>query len=55
MTDEGSSCLVIVLDWYSNKFVGHQLSSLSRAGEWLEALEEGLGNQFKNGVKGGGA
>ena len=54
MTEEGWSYLVIVLDWYSKKIVGYHLSSLSRIEEWLEALEEGLGKQFKNGVKGSG-
>jgi len=53
-TAEGWSYLVIVLDWYSKKIVGHQLSHLSRAGEWLEALEEGVHGQYENGVRGAG-
>ncbi len=50
-TAEGWSYLVVVLDWYSKKIVGHHLSTLSRAGEWLQALEEGVHEQFENGVR----
>lgn len=39
-TIEGWSYLVLVLDWYSEKIVGHHLSYLSRSGEWLQALED---------------
>lgn len=53
-TAEGWSYLVVVLDWYSKKIVGHHLSTLSRAGEWLEALEEGVHKQFEDGVRGEG-
>ena len=53
-TEQGWSYLVIVLDWYSKKIVGHHLSSLSRATEWLDALEEGIQAQFENGVRGEG-
>ncbi len=49
-TAEGWSYLVVVLDWYSKKIVGHHLSLLSRAGEWLEALEEGVIPFIKNKV-----
>ena len=51
-TAEGWSYLVIVLDWYSKKIVGHHLSHLSRAKEWLMALEDGILKQFENGVRG---
>jgi len=50
-TDEGWSYLVVVLDWYSKKIVGHHIGLISRAAEWLEALEEGICNQFPNGVR----
>lgn len=53
-TMEGWCYLVVVLDWYSKKIVGHHLSALSRSAEWLEALEIGLNKQFKNGAREGG-
>ena len=53
-TEEGWSYLVIVLDWYSKKIVGYNLSTLSRTAEWLQALEEGVYQQFANGVRGQG-
>ena len=51
-TADGWGYLVVVLDWYSKKIVGHHLSSLSRTSEWLEALEEGVQKQFSNGSRG---
>ena len=50
-TADGWGYLVVVLDWYSKKIVGHNLSHLSRTTEWLEALEEGVQKQFQNGVR----
>ena len=44
-------CLVITLNWYSKKIVGHHLSSLSRAAEWLEALEGCVQKQIPNGIR----
>jgi putative transposase len=51
-TAEGWGYLVITLDWYSKKIVGHHLGYLSRADEWLEALEQGVQKQFPIGVRG---
>jgi len=53
-TAEGWSYLVIVLDWCSKKIVGHHMGSISRASEWLDALEEGVQKQFPNGSRGQG-
>lgn len=50
-TDEGWGYLVITLDWYSKKIVGHHLGYLSRTAEWLEALEQGVQGQHPNGVR----
>ena len=50
-TAEGWSYLVIVLDWYTKKIVGHHLSPISRTSEWLVALEEGLQKQLPNGSR----
>lgn len=46
--------LVIVLDWYTKKIVGWNLSLRSRASEWKEALEMGIGKEFSEGVRGRG-
>lgn len=51
-TTDGWGYLVIALDWYSKKIVGHHLGCLSRTSEWLEALEKGLQEQFPNGARG---
>ena len=51
-TAEGWGYLVITLDWYSKKIVGFHLNSLSRTAEWLEALEEGIQQQFPDGAQG---
>jgi len=53
-TAEGWGYLVIALDWYSKKIVGHHLSCLSRTAEWLGALEEGVQRQLPNGTRGQG-
>jgi transposase InsO family protein len=50
-TEEGWGYLVITLDWYSKKIVGHHLGYLSRTAEWLEALEQGVQEQLPNGVR----
>jgi len=52
MTDSGWVYIVIVLDWYSKKVVGHHAGSISRAPEWLEALDEAVNAQFPDGVRG---
>jgi transposase InsO family protein len=46
--------LVIVLDWYTKKVVGWNLSLRSRAVEWREAVEMAIGKEFPNGVRGEG-
>jgi transposase InsO family protein len=51
VTEEGWGYLVITLDWYSKKIVGHHLGYLSRTAEWLEALEQGLKLVSDNGCQ----
>ncbi|PMP72352.1 MAG: hypothetical protein C0187_01610 [Calditerrivibrio nitroreducens] len=46
--------LVIVLDWYTKKIVGWNLTLRSRAGEWEEALEMAVEKEFPDGVRGQG-
>lgn len=54
MTDSGWVYVVIVLDWYTKKMVGHYSGRQARSGEWLEALEMGLNREFPGGVRGHG-
>jgi putative transposase len=43
--------LVIVLDWYTKKIVGWDLSLRSRASEWRGALEGAIERAFSQGVR----
>lgn len=54
MTDSGWVYVVIVLDWYTKKIVGHYSGTRATSREWLEALEEGLNREFPGGVRGQG-
>jgi transposase InsO family protein len=40
-----------VLDWFTKKIVGYSLSFTSKAGDWLNALNAGLNNQFPQGIR----
>ena len=44
--------LVVVLDWYSKKIVGHYSGLQAKADHWLEALDLAVNRQFLNGVRG---
>jgi len=44
--------LVVVLDWYSKKVVGHKFDLRSRSLEWAEALEMAVQNQCPKGSRG---
>ena len=52
MSDSGWVYVVILLDWYSKKVVGHYSGSQATSRHWLEALERGLDRQFPDGVRG---
>src|SRR3989337_1403837 len=52
MTDSGWVYVVIVLDWYTKKIVGHYSGRQARSAEWLEALENGLNREYPGGVGG---
>jgi putative transposase len=43
--------LHIVLDWYTKKIVGYNLSWRSKTGDWLDALEKSLQHQFPDGIR----
>jgi transposase InsO family protein len=47
----GWAYLVVVLDWYTRKIVGHTVGLQSKSGDWLEALNQALNRQFPDGVR----
>jgi putative transposase len=51
MTEGGWAYIVLVLDWYSKKVVGHHCGSTATSREWLTALDRGLNGQFPDGVR----
>jgi len=54
LTNTGWVYVVIVLDWYTKKIVGHYSGRQARTAEWLEALEKGLNREYPGGVRGQG-
>ena len=46
--------LVVVLDWYTKKIVGWNISLRSRAAEWKEALDTAIQREFPGGVRDSG-
>jgi len=54
LANTGWIYVVIVLDWYTKKIVGHYSGRQARTAEWLEALEKGLNREFPGGVRGHG-
>jgi transposase InsO family protein len=43
--------LVVVLDWYTKKIVGYDVALRSKSGEWQNALNMAVDNQFPEGVR----
>jgi len=54
VTDFGWMYIVVVLDWYTKKIVGHYVGLECRAKHWLEALDMAVQSQFPDGVYGHG-
>jgi putative transposase len=52
MTVTGWSYVVVVLDWYTKKIVGHYAGEQSRADHWLTALDRAVNRQFPQGIEG---
>ena len=50
----GWAYLVIILDWYTKKTVGWDLSARSKSEDWLKALDSAVLNEFPNGTRGHG-
>lgn len=44
--------VVIILDWYSKKIVGHYAGVQSKSEHWLKALDKAVNKQFPLGVRG---
>jgi len=44
--------IVLVLDWYTKKIVGHYAGLQAKATHWLVALQEAVNRQFPDGVHG---
>ena len=44
--------VVVVLDWYTKKFVGYHIGLQSTAQHWLHALDMAVNRQFPEGVRG---
>ena len=44
--------VVVVLDWYTKKFVGYHIGLQSTAQHWLQALDMAVNRQFPEGVRG---
>lgn len=43
--------VVIVIDWYTKKIVGHYAGVQAKSSHWLTALNNGLNLQFPNGAR----
>jgi len=54
MTEGGWVYVVIVLDWYTKKIVGHYSGTRATSREWLEALNKALNREYPQGVRGQG-
>ena len=48
---DGWGYLHVVKDWYSKEIVGWQFNKMSRAEDWLEALNHGVNNRFPFGIR----
>lgn len=46
--------VVVVLDWYSKKMVGHYAGEQAKSFHWQEALDRAVNRQFPFGVNGNG-
>jgi putative transposase len=54
LKDGSWAYIVIVLDWFSKKLVGLEVSGRSRSEDWLKALDEAANTEFFEGIKGKG-
>ncbi len=52
MTASGWAYVVLVVDWYSKKVVGHYCGEQSKSWYWLAALNKAVNRQFPKGIRG---
>ena len=50
MTDSGWAYIVLVIDWYTKKIVGHFCGEQSKSWHWLAALNKAVNRQFPLGI-----
>ncbi len=51
MTRDGWAYVVLVVDWYSKKVVGHYCGEQSKSWHWLAALNKAVNRQFPGGIR----
>lgn len=51
MTRDGWAYVVLVVDWYSKKVVGHYCGEQSKSWHWLVALNKAVNRQFSRGIR----
>jgi len=51
LTASGWAYVVLVVDWYSKKVVGHYCGEQSKAWHWLAALNKSVNRQFPGGIR----
>ena len=51
LTECGWTYVVLVLDWYTKKILGHYCGRTATSSEWLTALDRALNRQFSDGVR----
>lgn len=48
----GNVYLIVVLDWFTKKIVGYNLSTSAKTDEWLVALDNAVNEEFPEGIEG---
>jgi len=54
MTDSGWAYIVLIIDWYTKKVVGHFCGQQSKSWHWLAALNKAVNRQFPAGIRNAG-
>ena len=54
LTPSGWVYIVLVLDWYTKRIVGHHAGPRALSKDWLEALDRAIKDQFPMGTRGMG-
>lgn len=51
LTNTGWAYVVLVVDWYTKKVVGHYCGEQSKSWHWLAALNKAVNRQFPAGIR----